>query len=358
MTEEQPGKANLSQESPQALQDSPSHPTHQTVIPSEAEGRIEGPAFAVARSSPTPPKKTVILSEGEAAAEGPAVAFARSSSTPPQKTVILSEGEAAAEGPAVALAVASSSSPPPPTQKRSFTLRWLTYLVFIPLMAASTTFFGCISLLCGLWDTSGRQQHFIARIWGKSLLIITLSPVELIGAEKLRLHQQAVYASNHLSYMDTPVLFAKLPFQFRIFAKSSLWKIPFIGWYLNRSGQVPIDQKSSRTAIAGLLKGVGTIKSGLPLVLFPEGGRAEDGQLQTLMPGCAFMAIRAGVPLIPIALIGTYELLPIHTYHLHPRPLKLVVGDPIPTNHLTTRDADALTDQLYQAISTLYTQHS
>jgi 1-acyl-sn-glycerol-3-phosphate acyltransferase len=257
-----------------------------------------------------------------------------------------------AEGPE-----AAGAGPLPPHHARPFLQRWLTYLLFIPFMAASTTFFGCISLICGLWDKSGRQQHTIASLWGKSLLSITLSPVEVIGREKLPIGEPAVYASNHLSYMDTPALFAELPFQFRIFAKSSLWKIPFIGWYLNRSGQVPIDQKSSRTAIAGLLKGVATIKSGLSLVLFPEAGRAEGGQLQTMMPGCAFMAIRAQVPLVPIALIGTYELLPIHTYHLAPRPLKLVVGDPIPTTNLTTRDADDLTAQLYQAIHTLYIQH-
>jgi 1-acyl-sn-glycerol-3-phosphate acyltransferase len=246
----------------------------------------------------------------------------------------------------------------PPAHQNSFLLRWLTYLIFIPLMAASTAFFGCISLICGLWDKSGRQQHAIASVWGSSLLLISCSPVRIIGIEKLRDAPVAVYASNHLSYMDTPVLFGKLPFQFRIFAKSGLWKIPFIGWYLNRSGQVPIDQKSSRTAIAGLLRGVATIKSGLPLVLFPEAGRAEDGKLQEMMSGCAFMAIRAGVPLVPIALIGTYELLPIHTYHLSPRPLKLIVGDAIPTEGLTTRDADALTLRLYEAISALYFEHT
>jgi len=247
---------------------------------------------------------------------------------------------------------------PEAPQKSTLALRLLTYLILCPLFAASTSFFGCISLLCGLWDKSGRQQHAIAHIWARSLLLITLSPVTVIGAEKLRHHPTAVYASNHLSYMDTPVLFAKLPFQFRIFAKSGLWKIPFIGWYLNHSGQVPIDQKSSRTAIAGLLRGVATIKSGLPLVLFPEAGRAEDGQLQTMMSGCAFMAIKAGVPLVPLTLVGTYELMPIHTYHLSPRPLKIIIGDPIPTEGLTTRDADAVTQLLYDAISKAYREHS
>jgi 1-acyl-sn-glycerol-3-phosphate acyltransferase len=236
-------------------------------------------------------------------------------------------------------------------------IRWLTYLLLLPLVALATTFFGCISLICGLWDKSGRQQHAIARAWARVLLLLSLSPVELIGADKLRLHEVAVYASNHLSYYDTPVLFAKLPFQFRILAKQPLWKIPFIGWYLNHSGQVPVDQSSARSAVASLSRGVNTLKSGLPLVIFPEGGRAADGRTHAFLSGCAFMAIKAGVPLVPLTLVGTYELLPIHVYHFNPRPLKVIVGDPIPTTGLTTRDADALTQQLYETITTTYLQH-
>ncbi len=142
------------------------------------------------------------------------------------------------------------------------------------------------------------------------MLRIALSPVRIVGAEKLRNYPVAVYASNHLSYMDTPALFAKLPFQFRIMAKQSLWKVPFVGWYLKHSGQVPIDIGNSRSAIAGLLRGVAALKAGMPLVLFPEGSRSPDGHMQTAHSGCAFMALKAGVPLIPLALIGTYELLP------------------------------------------------
>ena len=211
---------------------------------------------------------------------------------------------------------------PKPSKKPA--IRWLTYLLLLPLVALATAGFGCVSLICGLWDKSGRQQHAIARMWARVLLLLSLSPVELVGAEKLHLHGVAVYASNHLSYYDTPVLFAKLPFQFRILAKQSLWKIPFIGWYLNRSGQVPVDQSGARAAIASLSRGVTTLKSGMPLVIFPEGGRAADltaGRIRTFLSGGAFMAIKAQVPLVPLTLVGTYELLPIHTYHLMPRPL-------------------------------------
>jgi 1-acyl-sn-glycerol-3-phosphate acyltransferase len=243
-------------------------------------------------------------------------------------------------------------------RQRKPAIRWLTYLLLLPLIALATTFFGCISLVCGLWDRSGRQQHAVARIWARVLLVISLSPVKLVGADHFAVGGTAVYASNHLSYYDTPVLFAKLPFQFRILAKQSLWKAPFIGWYLDRSGQVPIDAKSGRSAIAGLLRGVKTLNSGLPLVIFPEGGRAEHGTPTPFQSGAAFMAIKAQVPLIPIALVGTYELLPIHTYHLRPRPIRIVIGKALSTDGLTARDADRLTQQLFDAITQLYFEHA
>jgi len=247
---------------------------------------------------------------------------------------------------------------PPPAHHIPAHLYWLTKLVQMPLMALATAFFGSISLICGLWDNSGRQQHLVARAWAATMLRLALSPVEVVGAGKLRDAPVAVYASNHLSYMDTPVLFSRLPFQFRILAKQGLWKIPFVGWYLNRSGQVPIDSSSPRSAVAGLLRGVAALKAGMPLVLFPEGARSLHGRLQTLASGCAFMAIRAGVPLVPLALVGTYELLPMRVYALRPRPLKIIVGDPIPTEGLTTKDADALTARLYSDIERMYYAHS
>ncbi len=233
-------------------------------------------------------------------------------------------------------------------------LRWLTYLFLLPLIALATAFFGTISLISGVWDASGRQQHLVARTWAGVLLRIALSPVTVEHPERLQELGSAVFASNHLSYYDTPVLFAKLPFQFRILAKASLWKLPFIGWYLRRSGQVPIDHSSARAGVVSLGRGVKTLEAGLPLVIFPEGGRAATGQLKPMLAGAAWMAIKAQVPLVPLTLIGTYELLPIHVYALRPRPLKLVVGQPISTVGLTTRDAERLTDQLREEIHRTY----
>jgi 1-acyl-sn-glycerol-3-phosphate acyltransferase len=232
--------------------------------------------------------------------------------------------------------------------------RWASYLFFLPLVGLATIFFGTISLACGVWDKDGRQQHALARAWARVLLRVALSPVTLEHAERLYVHEAAVYASNHLSYYDTPVLYAKLPFQFRILAKAPLWDIPFIGWYLQRSGQVSIDQSSARAGVVSLARGAKTLAAGMPMVIFPEGGRAFNGELQVMAAGAAWMAIKAQVPLVPLTLVGTYELLPIHVYALRPRPLKLIVGEPISTVGMTTRDAEALTERLRSVIYETY----
>jgi 1-acyl-sn-glycerol-3-phosphate acyltransferase len=235
-------------------------------------------------------------------------------------------------------------------------LRWANYLFFLPMVALTTAGFGTLSLLCGLWDKDGSQQHAMARGWARVLLRVAMSPVTVEHGERLQGLGPAVYACNHLSYYDTPVVYAKLPFQFRILAKAPLWKLPFLGWYLQRSGQVPIDQSSARAGVASLLRGVATLKSGLPLFVFPEGGRAADGQLQAMVAGGAWMAIKAQVPLVPLTLVGTYELLPIHVYALRPRPLKMIVGEPISTVGMATRDAEALTERLRGVIHATYVE--
>ncbi len=247
-----------------------------------------------------------------------------------------------------------AGQPEAPPVAVSWRRRWVNYLVFIPLVGLATGFFGTISLVCGIWDTSGRQQHAIASVWARVLLRIACSPVKLEHAERLPVGGAAVYASNHLSYYDTPVVFAKLPFQFRILAKAPLWKIPFIGWYLERSGQVPIDQSSARAGVVSLARGARALEAGMPMVIFPEGGRAFNGELQPMLAGAAWMAIKAQVPLVPMTLVGTYELLPIHVYALKPRPVKLIIGEPISTVGMSTKDAEALTERLRAVIHATY----
>jgi 1-acyl-sn-glycerol-3-phosphate acyltransferase len=153
--------------------------------------------------------------------------------------------------------------------------------------------------------------------------------------------------------MDIPVIFAALPLQFRILAKKELWPIPFIGWYLNRSGQIPVDKTDSRASLSSLGAAAKVLRAGMPLFVFPEGGRTADGALKPFLSGAAFLAIRAQVPLVPMALSGVYELLPIHTHHFFPSQLVLNVGEPIETKGMTLRQVDTLTARLRAVVESL-----
>jgi len=231
--------------------------------------------------------------------------------------------------------------------------RWRTNVIQAPLFFFWTSLCGSFSLLVSLLEKSGRMQHRIAQSWARGCLVISGARLTVHGAENLKKHSVAVYACNHTSYMDTPVIFATLPFQFRILAKKELWTLPFIGWHLNRSGQLPIDTVNTHATLSSLGAAARALRAGMPLFVFPEGGRTSTGELQAFLAGAAFLAIRAQVPLVPMALSGVYDLLPIHTRHFYPCPVSLTVGEPISTEGMSIRQADELTQRLRATIEGL-----
>ena len=228
--------------------------------------------------------------------------------------------------------------------------RWRTNILQAPLFFLYTGVCGSLSLLVSLFEKSGRIQHRIAQVWARGCVKISGSRLVVLGTENLRKHPVAVYAANHTSYMDTPVIFSTLPFQFRILAKKELWTMPFIGWHLNRSGQIPVDSVSSSSTVSSLGAAVRALRAGMPLFVFPEGARTPDGTTQPFLAGAAFLAIRAQVPLVPIALSGVYDLLPIHTRHFYPSEITLIVGEPISTVGMTLRQVEELNIRLRETI--------
>jgi len=228
--------------------------------------------------------------------------------------------------------------------------RWRSNLVQAPLFFLWTGLSGSCSLFVSLFEKSGRRQHRIAQLWAHGCVAISPARLTVRGAENLTRYPVAVYASNHTSYMDTPVVFATLPFQFRILAKKELWTVPFIGWHLNRSGQIPIDADNPRATLSSLGAAAKALRDGMPLFVFPEGSRTPDGHMQEFLAGAAYLAIRAQVPLVPIALSGVYDLLPMHTHHFYPCDMTMTVGEPILTHGIHIRQMDELTQRLRTTI--------
>jgi 1-acyl-sn-glycerol-3-phosphate acyltransferase len=180
------------------------------------------------------------------------------------------------------------------------------------------------------------------------------SPVKVTGLDKIDTTRPHVYAVNHASALDIPVLYVYLPFQFRIAFKKELLSYPIVGWHLKRSGQICIDQQNPGASIGSIRSALKSLKAGMPLVIYPEGGRTPDGQIKPFLPGAFFLAIKAQVDIVPVALVGTFELLPMNTYHIKSRMLEMRVGEPISTAGLTGHDMQALSDKVQKAVCDLY----
>ncbi len=241
------------------------------------------------------------------------------------------------------------------TQPRnSLFSRLRSYCFFVPVVYLYTFVLGTLSLLSSLFDREGRVQQWFARSWARLILKTVGIRVHVDGLEHIHPSQAAIYAANHLSAVDIPVLYASLPVQFRIMAKKQLFRYPFLGWHLKRSGQIPIDPDDAHASLRSLSRASDSLRKGTPLVVFPEGGRSATGQLQQFLGGAFYVAIRAQAPIVPVALIGTYERLPMNSYHVVPGEVDLVIGEPIPTAGLRVRDMDKLAGQVRQAIAEMY----
>jgi 1-acyl-sn-glycerol-3-phosphate acyltransferase len=224
-------------------------------------------------------------------------------------------------------------------------------VVIDPLFILSTFLCGCVSIPLALIDKTGDSSMRVGRVWARSLLWITGVRVTVEGLEKIDLNRNYLFCSNHLSYMDTPVVMSNIPAQFRFLAKKGLFQIPLLGTHLSQAGHIPVPLEDPRAAVKTMNTAADVIqKRGISMLIFPEGGRS-DGVLQPFKEGGAFIAIKAGVPLLPIALIGTREVMAMGSPVFHPfRRVILRIGDPIPTDGLTTRDRAQLTEAVREQI--------
>ena len=238
--------------------------------------------------------------------------------------------------------------------------RLRSWLLFAPLYGVATVGYGLVSMAWSRFDPHGVRQHRTARAWARMLLRIARVKVTVEGAGNLPAPTQPmVLVCNHLSYMDVPVLFASLPLQFRILAKAGLFRIPFLGGHLTRAQHLPVDQSNVRASMRSLQQAAAAVREGLPLFIFPEAGRSFSGEMQDFVPGAFYIAIQAQVPIVPMVLIGTYEILPPTTAHLRPGHVTLAIAPPIPTTTLTRHDAPALAAQVRdQMLATYRELHS
>jgi len=231
--------------------------------------------------------------------------------------------------------------------------RLRAYLLIDPLIVLATLVFGTMSLAASAFDKSGRTQHALARVWARVLLKVSGVHVHVEGLEKLQPGASYVLVANHRSYMDTPVVLAHIPLQFRFFAKQGLFRIPLLGGHLRRAGHLPVVRGDPRASLKSVTAGARLIADrSVSVLLFPEGGRSP-AEMREFKEGAAYLAIKAGVPAVPIGISGTRQVLPMGSALVQPRPVTLRIGDPIPTADLKPADRTELNATLQKRVAEL-----
>jgi len=236
---------------------------------------------------------------------------------------------------------------------REWLSRLRSALIFWPLTILCTLLLEPVSLAAALFDKSGQVPHRVVAFWSGLLLRLYGMPVAVTGLERLDLSRPRIYAANHLSVLDIPVLYRYLPLQFRIIAHRLVFRVPLVGWHLRASGQLMIDPESVALSRRALREAIKTIDRGMPLVIFPEGERSPTGKMLPFRRGAFYVAVEAQADVVPVAILGTYEALPIGSAHLRPGQLQLIIGDAIPVAGYTRKNLGALAEHTQAAVAGL-----
>jgi len=251
----------------------------------------------------------------------------------------------------------SSSTPISPNRQESRARYLLSYarsLLFTNLLIYFyTAVCGTVSLLGSVFDARGRWQHACARTWSWLILKTSGIRVRVEGLENV-IPETAIYCVNHQSAMDIPVLYVNLPVQFRFVAKRSLFNMPFMGWHLRRSGHIPVDRDRPREAMKSMKKVAAEIREGKSVLLFPEGHRGRDGKLLPFKAGGFYIAILSGVPIVPITINGTPNVLKPDTYHVRAGQTEMIVHPAISTEGLNLHDVENLSQKVRDAIASRF----
>lgn len=230
---------------------------------------------------------------------------------------------------------------------------WRTVFFLIPAISVYTIVLGAVSVVSSIVDRRGYTAHRCARAWSWLILKTTGVRVTVEGLERVKAGTTYIFVSNHQSIYDIPVIFASLPFQLRIIAKESLARFPVLGWHLRRGGHLFVDRQHPDRA--GILKRWRALVSeGLSLIIFAEGTRSWDGRVARFKAGSFLLAIEAGLPVVPLAIVGTRAVMPKGRLRTEPANVTLIVHDPIQPPRLgepTIHDAKALADRVHTIVA-------
>lgn len=222
----------------------------------------------------------------------------------------------------------------------------LQTLVIVAWTVVATIVIGLSVIVVSFFSRSGDLPHLLARWWANSILWVSRAKITVTGAEKLEPGRSYIYMPNHQSNADIPLLLGRLPVQFRWLAKAELFKIPIFGRAMRGVGYISIDRSNRKSAFESLARAADTIRNGTSVLIFPEGTRSRDGSILPFKKGGFVLAVDAGVPIVPIVIHGTRDIIAKGRLMIRPRPVTLQILDPVETSGYTRKTKDALLERI------------
>jgi 1-acyl-sn-glycerol-3-phosphate acyltransferase len=215
----------------------------------------------------------------------------------------------------------------------------------------ATLVLGFFALVTYPFDRRGRAVHRYARLWGQVALLANRVKVKVEGMDYLKGGGPYIFMSNHQGSYDIFALLGHLPFQFKWLAKKELFSIPFFGWTMAAAGYISIDREGTRETIEAMNKAAQKIRDGMSVVIFPEGSRSSDGSIQPFKKGGFTLAIKSKVPIVPIAITGSREIMPKDRLTATSGEIRIRIDHPIETKHYSLKDRKPLMEKVKETIS-------
>jgi 1-acyl-sn-glycerol-3-phosphate acyltransferase len=222
------------------------------------------------------------------------------------------------------------------------------------VILGATVIFGSLSLLTSWIPPRGRFFLFWARAWSRALLVLCGIPFRIERSAGASAAAQAVFMSNHESLVDIPLLFVGITRSVRFLAKRSLFFVPFLGWSMGAAGFVPVDRRRTEKAADVFLTLEKRVKAGHSILVFPEGTRSRSGELLPFRKSGFLLAIRMGLPVVPIAVSGARDVVGADSLWIRRVPAVIRFGEPIPTAGFTVSDTLALMEKVRREILRLH----
>ncbi len=228
-------------------------------------------------------------------------------------------------------------------------LPWIIWTAFA--VAIITTIIAPPLIIMSLLDKTGGSPYWFMRLWARMVSRAMGLTCSIYGADKIVPGTSYIIAPNHQGNADILALVTTLPPRFRWVIKRELLKIPMFGWALGATGAISLNRADRQQSVRSLKDGVSKLAGGWSVLIYPEGTRTADGNLQPFKKGAFMMAVQTGIPILPVTCNGAFKILPKKTIVFHPGHVTLTVGDPIPTEGLTEEDVPELMEKTRAAIS-------